>query len=103
PESTATAARVSRRSRSNTSMSTPAVKLLWVPSTRQKRQKRDRRNEPMHCEELPMHRTLRCGARTRSGYRCPGSWLNPMRTRLPSGIEQQCEVTIKEGRLDETI
>ena len=24
----------------------------------------------MHCEELPMHRTLRCGARTRSGYPC---------------------------------
>src|SRR5438477_12438813 len=68
--STATAARVSRRARSNASIATPAVKLLWVPSARQKRQKRDRRNEPMHCEELTMHRTLRCGARTRSGYPC---------------------------------
>jgi hypothetical protein len=64
-----TAARASRKSRSSMFTSIPAARRSSGPCTRRK-WLRNRGTNLMHREELPINRTLRCGAQTRSGKPC---------------------------------
>jgi hypothetical protein len=81
-----TGARVNRRSRSSTSTSTPAGKRWSVWSRpRGAGIAPNQRNNPMQ-SRLPMHRSPRCGARTRSGSSCRSPAMLNGRCRLHGGL-----------------
>jgi hypothetical protein len=85
--SIATAARgASRKSRSSTSMCTPAGRRWWGWwKARGEGIGRFRRIKPMQ-NKLPMHLSRRCGARTRNGSPCRSAAMSNGRCRMHGGM-----------------